>query len=110
MLIILIMRLVAVRGKDRHTRYMELAKLKPLYLALTFAGLFIPLVASVPLLIVLYRLRNTPRRCPHCGTMMRKVDEVHDNEYLNPAQDLEEHIGSVDYDVWRVPPHAARLI
>ena len=30
MLIILIMRLVAVRGKDRHTRYMELAKLKPL--------------------------------------------------------------------------------
>lgn len=103
MLIILIMRLIAVRGKDRHTRYMELAKLKPLYLALTFAGLFIPLVASVPLLIVLYRLRNTPRRCPHCGTMMRKVDEVHDNEYLNPAQDLEEHIGSVDYDVWRCP-------
>lgn len=103
MLVILILRLVAIRGKDRHSRYIELAKLKPLYLALTFAGLFIPLIASVPLLIILYRLRNTPRKCPRCGATMKKVDEVHDNEYLNPAQDFEEHIGSVDYDVWLCP-------
>lgn len=103
MLMVFVAMLCSVRKYDRHRRYVALNKLKPLYLALTFLGLGMPLVASVPLLIVLYRLRNTPRKCPNCGTTMRKVDEVHDNEYLNPAQDLEERIGSVDYDVWLCP-------
>ena len=34
---------------------------------------------------------------------MNKVDEVHDNDYPTPAQDLEERINSVDYDVWLCP-------
>ena len=34
---------------------------------------------------------------------MKKVDEVHDNDYLTPSQDKEEQIGSVDYDVWLCP-------
>ncbi len=38
--------------------------------------------------------------CPNCGTRMNRVDEVHDNDYLTPAQDIEEKINSVDYDVW----------
>ncbi len=103
MLAILVVQLISVRRYDRHSRYVALNKLKPIYLALTFLGLGMPLVASVPLLLVLYRLRNAPHKCPRCGTAMKKVDEVHDNEYLNPAQDLEERIGSVDYDVWLCP-------
>ena len=103
MLILLFMMLAKVRGKSRHDRYVELARLKPVYLALTFMGLGRPLVASLPLLIVLYHLRNAPHKCPRCGKAMKKVDEVHDNEYLTNSQDLEERIGSVDYDVWLCP-------
>lgn len=31
---------------------------------------------------------------------MHKLDEATDNNYLTPAQDMEEHLNSVDYDVW----------
>lgn len=34
---------------------------------------------------------------------MHRVDEVHDNDYLTPSQDMEERINSVDYDVWLCP-------
>ena len=82
---------------------MKLDGLKPLYLALTVFGLGIPILASLPLVIMLRRCRNAPHKCRRCGSMMNKIDEVHDNEYLDGAQDLEERIGSVDYDVWRCP-------
>ncbi|MBD5219678.1 MAG: TPM domain-containing protein [Bacteroidales bacterium] len=103
LLLVLIIVYAEARKKNRHERYVELAKLKPLYLAATFLGLGIPLVASLPLVIILYRLRNAPHKCAQCGTQMKKIDEVHDNEYLNHSQDLEEQIGSVDYDVWLCP-------
>ena len=47
--------------------------------------------------------RLHPHPCPNCGTLMHRVDEVHDNDYLTPAQDMEEKINSVDYDVWLCP-------
>lgn len=103
LLIVLVIVYADSRKKNRHERYVELVKLKPVYLAATFLGLGIPLIASLPLVILLYRLRNAPHRCSQCGTQMKKIDEVHDNEYLNRAQDLEEQIGSVDYDVWLCP-------
>jgi uncharacterized protein len=34
---------------------------------------------------------------------MRKLDEETDNLYLTPSQDTEEHLKSVDYDVWLCP-------
>ena len=52
---------------------------------------------------MLRRWRNTPHKCGRCGSQMQKIDEVHDNEYLDGGQDLEERLGSVDYDVWRCP-------
>lgn len=91
------------RGKSPQERYMALQKYKPVYLALTFFGLGIPLVAALPLLLTLRRLRNMPHRCPNCGAKMQKIDEVHDNEFLTSSQDFEERIGSVDYDVWHCP-------
>ena len=55
---------------------------------MTFFGLGVPAVASVPLLLAMQRYRNSARKpCPRCGTKMNKVDEVHDNDYLNQAQD-----------------------
>lgn len=47
--------------------------------------------------------RDGKRKCPNCGHAMKKLDEAKDNEYLTPAQDLEEKLGSVDYDVWLCP-------
>ena len=34
---------------------------------------------------------------------MQLIDEEHDNDYLTPAQDTEERINSIDYDVWHCP-------
>ncbi|MDE6085254.1 MAG: TPM domain-containing protein, partial [Muribaculaceae bacterium] len=48
-------------------------------------------------------VRLHPHPCPNCGTLMHRVDEVHDNDYLTPAQDMEEKLNSVDYDVWLCP-------
>lgn len=110
MLLVLFVILWNTRKRTRHERYVALAQLKAPYLALTFIGIGIPLVASLPLLILLYRLRNSPRNCPRCRTRMNKIDEVHDNEYLNSAQDTEERIGSVDYDVWLCPACGERDI
>lgn len=103
MLILLLVFVWRVKDKSDYDKYKELSPLKSIYLVLTAAGLFIPLIASVPLILWLNRWRNKPRNCPHCHARMNKVDEVHDNDYLTPAQDLEERIGSVDYDVWLCP-------
>lgn len=57
-------------------------------------------------LIALFRYRfnrNRTHRCDHCGAKMKKLDEKTDNLYLDPSQDLEERLGSVDYDVWLCP-------
>ena len=103
LLLVFIMKLQSVKGKPAHEKYMAMENLKPLYLALTVFGLGLPIVASLPLVIMLRRWRNTPHKCGRCGSQMQKIDEVHDNEYLDGGQDLEERLGSVDYDVWRCP-------
>ncbi len=100
---VFVVKLLAVRGRDRYDKYRGLIGLRLPYLVLTFLGLGMPLVATVPLMLLLNRWRNGKHVCPNCGTAMNKVDEVHDNDYLTPAQDLEEKIGSVDYDVWLCP-------
>ena len=51
----------------------------------------------------MYRVRRHKRVCSHCGTRMKLIDEVHDNDYLSPSQDLEERLNSIDYDVWLCP-------
>ncbi len=103
MLVVFCIVLYHNRARNRHDRYIALSHLKPAHLALTFFGIGIPAIATIPLLITMNRLRNAPRICPRCGSKMTKVDEVNDNNYLNHAQDTEERIGSVDYDVWLCP-------
>ncbi|MEB3250022.1 MAG: TPM domain-containing protein [Merismopediaceae bacterium] len=48
-------------------------------------------------------LRLRQRRCVTCQTLMERLDETTDNSYLDEGQNLEEKIGSVDYDVWKCP-------
>lgn len=103
LLVILVFKIAALRGRSRYDKYVALEPWRPTYLALTFLGLGMPAIASIPLCILLGHWRNSRRACPNCGSTMQKVDEVHDNDYLTPAQDLEERVGSVDYDVWLCP-------
>jgi len=48
-------------------------------------------------------LRNRPRPCPKCGTMMTRLGEQADDAHLDGGQTLEEYLKSVDYDVWACP-------
>lgn len=44
--------------------------------------------------------RNRRRKCANCGRQMQRLDEQADDAKLDKAQQLEERIKSVDYDVW----------
>lgn len=48
-------------------------------------------------------LRNRPRPCDRCGTVMQRAGEQADDEHLDGGQRLEEYLRSVDYDVWHCP-------
>lgn len=103
MLIVLLVALWSLRGKSGYDRYCKLARWRAPMLILSFVGLGIPFVVTIPYILLLEHWRNHRRDCLHCGTRMTKVDEVNDNSYLTPSQDLEEQVGSVDYDVWLCP-------
>lgn len=47
-----------------------------------------------------HKARNSHPPCETCHGKMRKLNEEEDNNLLSPAQDLEEKLNSVDYDVW----------
>ena len=81
-------------------RYRRLEKVKMPVLMLGCIGLGVPFLAYLWLSRSMKKVRNGARPCPNCGHKMHKLDEVHDNDYLTPAQDVEEKIDSVDYDVW----------
>ena len=45
-----------------------------------------------------YRYRN--RQCENCKIDLILLEEDQDDQFLDPGQQIEEHLGSVDYDVW----------
>lgn len=87
-------------GMERHERYEKFMKLKSIYLGASAAFLFIPILAYLLQRTLAKTIRLSTPNCPNCGEKMRLIDEVHDNDYLTPAQDREEQLNSVDYDVW----------
>lgn len=95
---------VKTRNDEPTTRYRKLQKMKLPMLILTFIGLGTPFLFYFLLNRKMTRVRNKRRKCPNCGVMMNKMDEDTDNDYLTAAQDTEERLNSVDYDVW-VCPH-----
>lgn len=103
LLIVFVAMLVGSSGLDRVQRYRRLDKLSVPALFMSFLFLGGPLVVFLPLRLVLRHLRRGRRMCPNCDHVMDLVDEERDNFYLTPAQDTEERINSVDYDVWLCP-------
>ena len=47
-----------------------------------------------------YKVRYGQRHCKLCQSDMVLLDEQQDDAHLNHAEQLEERLGSVDYDVW----------
>lgn len=100
MMIVVLYQIISTRKMDDISRYRKLDTYSVAALFLSFLGLGFPLPAYLLLKWKLKRLRNRRRDCPNCGTKMHKLDEQTDNLYLTSAQDLEERLNSVDYDVW----------
>ena len=95
---------ISSTGKlDDVQRYRALEKYSTLMLFSVFLTLGMALPAYLILIYKMKRIRRHKRACPHCGTNMELIDEEHDNDYLTPAQDTEEKINSIDYDVWHCP-------
>lgn len=98
--ILLIVIFCKSRRQNRHERYHKLNLLKVPFLVLTIGFIGIPILGYLLLLLLMHRARHAKTLCPNCQAKMELIDEVHDNSYLTPAQDREEQLGSVDYDVW----------
>lgn len=47
-----------------------------------------------------YYMRYRPRHCPTCSHEMILLEEDQDDSFLNDPEQVEEQLGSVDYDVW----------
>jgi uncharacterized protein len=92
--------IIRTRRLDRYDRYQSLKKLILPGLIVGFIGLGIPMVITLIIWLTMRYMRLRRRRCPNCHSKMRRLDEATDNEYLTPAQDAEERLNSVDYDVW----------
>lgn len=86
--------------RDDFERYQALDKLKMPMLFVTFLTLGCTLIIYLLITWQMKHLRNKSRKCPNCNHKMRKLDEETDNQYLTLAQDAEERINAIDYDVW----------
>lgn len=68
-----------------------------------FAAIFFPFWGIINYIYsknVMKKMRTNPRNCDLCGSPMHRLSEDVDNQFLSPQEDIEERIGSVDYDVW----------
>lgn len=72
------------------------------FVAFIIAGLVFISVLAARFGRKLYRRmrRNVPRKCPVDGATMRRYLEETEDEQLSSGQIAEEHLKSVDHDVW----------
>ncbi len=54
--------------------------------------------------------RLKPITCPECKAQMRRLSEAEEDAYLNGAQQAEERVKTVDYDVWSCPSCLNHLV
>jgi uncharacterized protein len=84
--------------QELYDRYMMVRKVHNWMFIILFPlpyALFYPLISRH-----LKKLRNQPRYSRKTGNVMRKMDEQEDDRFLELGQVVEEHLESVDYDVW----------
>lgn len=103
MLVLVLHTIRSTRLQPDRERYDSLRSLWLPAVIVAFASLGLGLIPWLVIVLKCRSLRRHKRKCPNCGHRMRLIDEVHDNDYLTPAQDMEEKLDSVDYDVWNCP-------
>ncbi len=77
-----------------HQKYQRRRSLLPWFLGTLGLGGLVLVIGGR------YWIRYRPRECEVCNDGRVMLDEVKDDEFLDPPERLEERIGSVDYDVW----------
>jgi len=50
-----------------------------------------------------YYMRYRPRHCPSCCDEMIRLEEDQEDVFLEQPEQVEEQLGSVDYDIWGCP-------
>lgn len=102
-LILFIADIVVSRRRDNYRRAMTWRN----HMGTYWWGAFLSCGAALPIALIAYALYRHARYgtevCTTCGGKMKRMSEEEDNDYLAPAQDFEEKIGTVDYDVWVCP-------
>lgn len=91
------------RKMDTAEAYHMFEKNKLTVMALTAGTLGIMLPVLAAWLLMMRHIRRRKHICSNCSSEMKLLDEETDNKYLTPAQDAEERLNSVDYDVWLCP-------
>lgn len=91
------------RGRSESERYQALDRIRDTVALIAFLSIGMGLPALLLLLWKRRRIRYHKRMCGNCGHRMQLLDEETDNRYLTPAEDAEERINSIDYDVWMCP-------
>lgn len=91
------------RGKATAEAYHPFEQNKYTIIVFTFLtlGMMLPILGLW--LLTMRHIRLKKHLCTNCGSRMNRLDEQTDNLYLTPAQDAEERLNSVDYDVWLCP-------
>ncbi|MDE6514019.1 MAG: TPM domain-containing protein [Muribaculaceae bacterium] len=102
-LTLVVYKIIKTAGMPRQQKYVEFHKIQLMLLIDSFVGLGMPLIAYLIVYFICKRLRRGKHLCATCGKPMKLIDEERDNDFLTREQDIEERVGSVDYDVWRCP-------
>jgi uncharacterized protein len=91
---------MAKKTTDRHSKHESLSEgyrnLRKLTFIFPFPFLWLSYMRHR---IQMRRLRELPYTC-ECGTQMKKLNEVQDNEFIAEGEIREEELNSIDYDVW----------
>lgn len=102
-IIIFITSLFSLRNKTNYQKVELLRKNQWKLGILSFLSLFSGAIFFAITFFLIKYFRNRPIKCDYCGSKMSKLSEEEDNNYLSAAQNIEEEIKSVDYDVWLCP-------
>ena len=89
--------LLGGRKKSNFDKSQTWAKHIPVYWICAIASCGAALAFALLALWLKGHYRRKPVRCDTCGAKMHRLGEEEDNELLNPSQDLEERLDTVDY-------------
>ena len=102
-LMIFIKTLFSISKKTNYQKIEILRKSQWKLAVMAFLSLFSGIIFFIIIYFLTRYYRNKPIKCDFCGNKMKKLSEEEDNKYLSEAQNIEEEINSVDYDVWLCP-------